>query len=421
MLTNRFFKKFVLGVAGAFLLVVAVAFKLEQLYLMAAILFLLPLVSYLIGRALLLGLTCERVAPPSCSVGEQVPVTLTLGNTGALPKFSLRVRDRLPKWARAANGEPPPLLQLWPGEAGQTTYLLEAARRGLCVLGPAQALSTDPLGFFDYAQTLPGTTEVLVYPQVLPVRRLALDGAGAWGTREMDNAAARGGGLDFHGVREYRQGDELRRVHWRTTARTGTLAVMEYTQGQASDVLIALDMNANAYAHTGEGGDSALEYAITLTATLCDALLREGYVARLLLASLPNGPLVLHDRSEMPRLLEMLARADADAAQSLAEVLQRHAEEAARGATLVFITPAASDPALATALAEWGARGARRLGLALDGPSFQTENNGARGRRRGSSVSTTPDAGSLPDGVAVQRVRRGDDLQQVLEGLSYAR
>ena len=78
----------------------------------------------------------------------------------------------------------------------------------------------------------------------------------------------RGDGDDFYGVREYAPGDELRRVHWRTTARTGTLAVAEYAQGVTLDVTVALDLFQDAYKGTGSEEHSALETAVTLAATL---------------------------------------------------------------------------------------------------------------------------------------------------------
>ena len=78
-------KRFVLNVAGLFVAVVAVLYGLSQLYLMAAILWLIPFVSFLMGWLMLGGLGCSRALPLSATAGEAVPLTYTLENTGWLP------------------------------------------------------------------------------------------------------------------------------------------------------------------------------------------------------------------------------------------------------------------------------------------------------------------------------------------------
>ena len=169
----------------------------------------------------------------------------------------------------------------------------------------------------------------------------------------------RGSGTDFHGVREYQPGDELRHVHWRTTARTGTLSVAEYEQGASRDAVIALDLSRAAYARLGAASEDALEAAVTMAVSLCDFLLRQGHAVRLLTPGDADDPAPpAAGPAQMPRILEALVRAEADAALSLAETLTRGRLRLARGTTLVYITPAADDPALAGALDDFTAQGA---------------------------------------------------------------
>ncbi len=402
----RFFKRLALNAAAIFLLIVAALFHQEQLYLMSATLFLIPLVAQLLGRAMMGGLACERTGPATCSEGERVTLTLTLTAAGALPKFYLTAQDRLPRWLKPVGDPPALILQLWPGESSAVSYALEPEKRGVYALGPARANTTDPLGFFTYTQTLPCVSELVVYPAVIPLRQLfVLDASGAWGRDGRDDGASRGDGLDFHGVREYRPGDDLRRVHWRTTARTQKLAVMEFVQGQTSDALLALDLNRASYADTGDGPDGALEYAIKTAAAVAAFLLQQGYRVRLLSqgTSLP-----LRSGDEMPRLLDFLARAQADSPLTLADVIQSD-PDAPVGGALIFLTPDAAQPGLGAALS---ARRTRAFGIVFDRASFR-----ARGGARPAGVEGGD--GLLP-GIPVQTVRRGDDLPQALEGWSYA-
>src|SRR5918912_409029 len=97
---------------------------------------------------------------------------------------------------------------------------------------------------------------------------------GSWfGVQEREGRARRGEGMDFHGVREWRQGDPLRRVHWPTTARTGRLSVVEFERAFQQDLVIALDLRRGS--EYGEGRETTLEYAVKTAATLIDATLAE--------------------------------------------------------------------------------------------------------------------------------------------------
>jgi len=398
-------KRLVLNVAGLFVAIVAVLFNLPSLYLMAAILWLIPGVSYLMGWVMLGGLTCERVMPLSATAGESVTLTYVLGNSSRLPKFYLLVRDTLPRGLQFAGGPPPLALSLWPGAETETRCQIEARWRGVFAIGPAQVLSTDPLGLQTFAQKLPLISELVVYPAIIPLRDSWLRGAAAQGWRGSASALTRGAGDDFYGVREYGPGDEIRRVHWRTTARTGVLAVTEYAQGVTLDIIVALDLFRDAYAGTGEGEGSAIEFGVMLAATLIDDLLRHGHTVRLLTASTrPEDSLPATRPEEMPRFLEVLARAEANAPQSLAETLVQNLESGAAAATLVAITPNYSDPRLAAFLEEWEARGGQCFGLALDADSFRAGRNGLL---------------DSYDGPNVRVARRGDDLSSLLEGSDY--
>ncbi len=394
-------KRFVLNVAGLFVAIVAVLFGIPSLYLMAAILWLIPAISYFMGWLMLGGLTCERALPLSATAGEAVPLLYRLGNTSRLPKFYLLVRDALPGGVQFVGGPPPLVLSLWPGEEGAARCRIEARRRGVFLIGPAQIYSTDPLGLQTFVQRMPQTSELTVYPAVLPIQQSWLRGAAAQGWRGTASALTRGAGDDFYGVREYGPGDELRRVHWRTTARTGTLAVTEYAQGVTLDVTLALDLSRAAYDGTGEGEDGALECAVTLAATLAEDFLRHGHTLRLLAAGTgADAAAPAAGPQDMPRLLETLARVQADSPRALADVLDADGAAGGAAATLVTITPDSGDPRLAERREEWEARGGQCFGFALDAASFR----GERAARPG-----------LLGGTNVRVVRRGDDLRALLE------
>lgn len=390
-------KRFVLNIAGLFVAIVAVLFGLTSLYLMAAILWLIPAVSYLMGWLMLGGLECERSLPLSATAGESVLLTYTLINTGRLPKFYLLVRDTLPRGVVLAAGPPPLVLGLWPGETRETQCLVETRQRGVFSMGPASVFSTDPLGLQTFFRKMPLVSELVVYPAVLPLRNFWMTG-GAAGWRGGANALVRGDGDDFYGVREYGPGDELRRVHWRTTARTGKLAVTEYAQGVTLDVTVALDLYEGAYKGTGSDERSALETAVSLAATLLADLLRRGHSVRLLSAGSRDGSPAARSVEDMPLFLERLARVKADSLQPLADVLAEDQTNSPRQAALLIITPDWPSPRLAELLGD--APDGAGFVFALDAASFRAGTPG------------------LPEALAgpnVTIIRRGDDLAALLD------
>ena len=393
-------KRFVLNVAGLFVAIVAVLFGLPSLYLMAAILWLIPAVSYLMGLLMLGGLESARTLPLSATAGEAVLLTYTLANRGRLPKFYLLVRDTLPRGVQLAAGPPPLVLSLWPGEARETQCWIEARQRGVFSLGPAQVYSTDPLGLQTFSRKMPSVSELLVYPAALPLRDSWLRGAASSGWRGAGNSLVRGDGEDFYGVREYGPGDELRRVHWRTTARTGKLAVTEYAQGTTLDVIVALDLLQTAYAGTGSDERSALETAVTLAATLLGDLLRYGHSVRLLTAGRQNGSPAARSPEEMPFFLETLARVQPGSLQPLADVLAEDRAGGSRAATVIAITPDWPNSPLQEVLRDADTLGGQSYVFALDAGSFR------------SALPGLPDSLGGPN---VCLIRRGDDLTALLE------
>ena len=393
-------KRFTLNVAGFFVAVVAVLFNLPSLYLMAAILWLIPAVSYLMGWLMLGGLTCVRALPVSAAAGETLLLTYTLGNTSRLPKFYLSVRDTLPGGVALTDGPPPLVLGLWPGEERSAQCLVEARRRGVFALGPAFVYSTDPLGLQTFSQKALAVDELIVYPALLPIAESWPRGAASAGWQGMDSAATRGDGDDFYGVREYALGDDLRRVHWRTTARTGALAVAEYTQGVTREAVVALDLSRAAYTDGKNGESDALEAGVSLAATLLDDLLRHGFSVRLLLAGASAEETLPQSGAESARFLERLARVRADAAPPLADVLESEMGEVRGESTLILITPAAGDGRLTRQVERWQAQGGQTFQFLLDAESFRTGTPGL------------PETLRAPN---TRLVRRGDNLRDLLE------
>jgi uncharacterized protein (DUF58 family) len=121
-----------------------------------------------------------------------------------------------------------------------------------------------------------------VVPRVVPLpsQRLAGEYAGSGESRARSVAVH---GEDDAATREYRRGDDLRRVHWRSTARTGELMVRREEQPWDSRATVVLD--TRSYAHRGEGPTASFEWAVSAVASVAMHLRGAGYKLRLVTGS----------------------------------------------------------------------------------------------------------------------------------------
>ena len=340
-------KSIVITLAFVFLFIVAVLLDLQYLYMMAVTLAVLPLSSYALAYLWSAKFTAQRTHEATVVENHEVAIRLHVELTGGLPQSALRVAevvpDALDPIAAAQSGEAQPLTQ-WNGQRGMREYLIRPYLRGVYQIGPARLETTDPLGLFTFPAPLGLQTEIVVHPEPIPARDWAVGGEGRQGLRDRDGRTRRGEGMDFHGVRPYRDGDTLRRVHWPTTARTGKLAVVEFERAYQQDIILCVDCQNR---HAGTGRNSTLEYAVKVAATLAARTHAAGGGVTLLTQNERVVVSAQDSDSDVARfrLFDRLARIKADSDESLAAALRTH--RAGEGTHWVLLTPNGDAPVTA--------------------------------------------------------------------------
>ncbi|HET6531143.1 MAG TPA: DUF58 domain-containing protein [Actinoplanes sp.] len=222
-------------------------------------------------------LACTRsLDPVRAPVGSSARVILRLQNLSRLPTGTLLLEDRLPY---ALGSRPRVVLErLGPHQASSVAYTVRADVRGRYPVGPLVIRLTDPFGLCEMTRSFPSVDRLIVIPQVvpLPAVRLAGEYAGTGDSRARSVAVH---GEDDAATREYRRGDDLRRVHWRSTARTGELMVRREEQPWESRATVVLD--TRDHAHHGEGPAASFEWAVSSVASIAVHLRQAGYKLRL--------------------------------------------------------------------------------------------------------------------------------------------
>ena len=222
-------------------------------------------------------LACTRsLEPGRTPVGSSARVILRLQNLSRLPTGTLLLEDKLPY---ALGSRPRVVLErLGAHQASSVAYTVRADVRGRYPIGPLVIRLTDPFGLCELTRSFPSVDRLTVIPQVVALPAVRIGGEYA-GTGESRARSVAVHGEDDAATREYRRGDDLRRVHWRSTARTGELMVRREEQPWESRATVVLD--TRIFAHRGEGPTASFEWAVSAVASIAMHLRHAGYKLRL--------------------------------------------------------------------------------------------------------------------------------------------
>lgn len=194
---------------------------------------------FLIGRTeydVALDLARTRVV-----VGERAVGALALANPGS--RAILPSRVVLP----VGNGRGEFGIQrLAPGDRAEELFAIPTQRRGVVKVGPVSVVRGDPLGLFERAHRRDDPVDLFVHPQTV-----LFDGQSLGFLRDLEGLPATDLSRDdvsFHALNEYQPGDDLRHVHWRSTARTGVMMVRQYEETRRSHFVIGLSRSTGDYA-----------------------------------------------------------------------------------------------------------------------------------------------------------------------------
>jgi len=325
-------------ISAVILWVMAFVVAGTAMYLFAYGVVLLLVVSYLIAPRRL-KLEGDRAGLfPRAQEGDRLDVEVNLTARRRITTFLLeeRVPERLGAAVRV------PISKLSSGQTLAHRYGLRATRRGVYQIGPLVAIASDPLGLTQRETVVAEPFELLVHPRVELVGDRPL-------TRQFEDPPIRPpvskpwpSGLEFYGMREYKPGDDLRRIVWRASARTGKVMVREAEQGITDHITIMLDTDRGTHSRDGEGLSESFEAGVRVAASLGVRHLREGYEVR---TETNGGPLTrpLRGAAQQLQLLDGLARLE-PSREPITAMIRRLLALGSRDAHNILITPRLGAP-----------------------------------------------------------------------------
>jgi uncharacterized protein (DUF58 family) len=355
------------------LLIVSAVFR-QPLILVAGLLALaLAVIPELWYRFCLSGLVYRRqLSERRVFFGETIILRLSVENRKALPLPWLEIEDEFPELLGLQGGKLEPhfksrrltlatALSLWWFQRVSRRYQIQCVARGVFTLGPVKLRSGDPFGLLTREQRFESLDTFLVYPPILPIERFGLPSRHPFGEQTAQRRLLEDP-LRVVGARDWLPGDDLRRVHWKATARAMTLQSKVYEP--TTTWTLALFVNVNGYPNPALGvNPGLLDLTLTAAASLAAWAAEQGYALGLFsngmqalaeVDELPSGSgaegyasaqvrLPPSSRSEqLPRVLETLARLIPFWGSPVEELFLREQTRLPAGTTIVLVSTAAS-------------------------------------------------------------------------------
>ena len=216
------------------------------------------------------------------------------------------------------------------------SFLSPALPRGVFAIRSAELEAGDVFGFTESPRTVTGSFDVVVWPRWAE-RTERVGGSGGDGDRALRPRPARQFGYDLHGIREHQDGESLRRVDWKSSARTGRLMVRELEDASRVERTIIVDLDAT----TGVEGEACLDQLLRAAATAVRSAVDDRQQASLVLLDASSRRLALDGSApSWFAAMDALAVVRADRTLPLASVLVRDRRLVGGGA-LTIITASA--------------------------------------------------------------------------------
>ncbi len=267
------------------------------------------------------------IAPSRVTRGNPAFGELRITNPNSLASAPLRVLESCGSteiWVDVPR--------LGPSAVTVKRYRLPTERRGVYPVGPLRITRTDPLGLWRKARQLGGFDKLWVHPFVHQ-----LGGMPAGRIKSLDGVASNRvtqGGVAFHALRDYQRGDDMRMVHWRSTARTGTLMVRENLETSLPQMTVLVDTRASS--HDADGFEEVIEAAASVLAAASRSQLPVRLLTTCGRAASGRGP------ARRGSLLDLLAELGLSAVRDPLKVQISRLGTERRGDTLVILTGAPS-------------------------------------------------------------------------------
>jgi uncharacterized protein (DUF58 family) len=379
---------------SAAMFLIATNVQAGLLYFVSAGLFGLVVISYAVPVFTLRNISVSRIAGDEAYEMAPVEMSAVLKNEKRGPAFLISVEDSLAPGKYAAAG-------IVPGRGQVVLSYTAALPRGIYTEAPITISCAGPFGVWRAKRTFMVPAAITSFPLFEDLGTFPLLEALSSPAETLHERRGAGAGYDYLGTRDYRAGDSMRVVHWRSSARRGELVVKEFEEEKSAPVAILVDVSKDS----GARGDSSLDAAARVAATIANYCLKSGHPLRIA-AGAADGLNVL-DRPGLESTLEWLAGLQADSGAAIEDAIDEAVRITGLRSTFILVAQAGRADWRQIAAAVQSRR-ARLITVLIDTDSF------AEKPKR--TTELKDNAAALADGrVTVYAYKKGDSAQECLK------
>lgn len=306
-------KTIAIVIVTVFLYLVGANLQTGWVYLLTSFIVSQILISYVVGKINTARAVAVRVAPGRAVAGEQI-------------EFRYRIKNAPPHYVLSEDAAGVRL-----SGSNSSGWLRDSRimHRGIYRLEEIKIRSTYPGGWFAFTKKIKAPHRLVVWPET---DRVQLDLALFGGQGELHAPARINRGPEYAGVRKYRPGDSIRRIHWKRSARSGAIFVRETVASGTRSYVLFLDNRCAA------GFDRELfEHQVSAAATVLNYLWKKGATVTLL--SFRDGRLNV-SKGSYEQLMDVLAGVEPDLTNGKTNGTADEVYElSAAGALLIYIMP----------------------------------------------------------------------------------
>jgi uncharacterized protein (DUF58 family) len=308
--------------------------------------------AYVLGnwwsRRALSSLKLERRFESYAFIGDRVPVELIIQNQSWLPLLWLRVQEML-SVEITRSGSYRRIVSCGPRERILLQYELEPRQRGYFPVGPMYAQTGDLLGMAGQRVTDLPVAHLIVFPKIIVFRKPKWPPGSPLGILHARQPVFEDPNRPI-GKRNYRYGDSIRRIDWKSSASSGKLQVKQLEPSIDMQVMMYLNLNVDDYPTKFKS--AAIELAITTAASIAnwtiERKIETGIIINGFDAASPDKriePIAINKgRSQLVKILESLAKAKAGYLVPGGVLIQEDTMHLGWGTTLILITGQADSP-----------------------------------------------------------------------------
>lgn len=297
----------------------------------SAVSFLWLLLTFLAGQ-----LQVSRKMISRVTEGDILEVETEINSVSFLPVFNLTLEDNFSCVVPTEEKKRFFIGYLGPKSFLRITYKYLCYKRGEYKAGPFVVYFFDPLNLFFFKRTFQVYSKVVVYPQIFRIERFPALTRSVLPWFGIETARSSGDDDEFYGVREYKEGESVKRIHWVSSARKNKLIVKQYQLQSFFGTTIIFNLEKSK--NIGEGREAVAEYIIKIAASVANYLTEKGVSIELLahvgeIVHLPFNK----GQDHLENILKVLAVAQAESRISLREAFEEFARYLPNDSSLVAV------------------------------------------------------------------------------------